>query len=800
MRSIHAKLTVLVLATVVSSVLLVSIVFAWIDLTHRFSAKKLELQGIAAAIATSVSYPLANGDQANVARTLSAVGRIPGLTYARVSDAGGRAVQQFGFGVVVTHETGAVEANPDIGPFTALYLATYPVTAPIISGGTQIGQLTLIADLSSLRGAVTDSIASALVSTLLAAAFGLLLSRRLQRSITRPVSQLKNAMQDVARTKDFDRKVEKSSRDEISQLVDAFNGMLAEVRTRDQALASHRDHLEATVDKRTAELAGAKLVAEEASAAKSEFLATMSHEIRTPLNGMLVVAELMSTAALTPRVQRYAEVLLTSGQTLLAIINDILDFSKIEAGKLVFEAIPVRPKRLVDDVAQLFNARANSKGLELIAEVAPDMPEMISTDPVRLTQILSNLVGNAIKFTEAGAVGISMKHVAASDTMPQSVIFDVVDTGIGIPAERLSTIFEAFSQADQTTTRRFGGTGIGLTICQRLATAMGGEIMVSSVPGHGSTFSVRIPVASVDADAIVAMTRQEQAAALSDFDPAAFAGIRVLAADDNAVNREVVGEALNRLGAQVVCVEDGQAAIDAAQAGTFDVILMDCSMPVMDGYAATRAIRTWEQETGRAPVPVIALTAHVFGERAHTWREAGMTGYLTKPYTLRSLANCLAEALGGMPDQTAKAGTPSQEAPSSTIVLALADAPLLETDVLDSIAEMQAPGDDLIGRVVKLYANHAPRALETMLAVMNSGNAIAIAEAAHALRSLSRNIGAVRVGDLCTCLEAEARDGNLARVEERCGEIRQALPATIAALTAELARHADRPELHRATG
>ena len=366
--------------------------------------------------------------------------------------------------------------------------------------------------------------------------------------------------------------------------------------------------------------------------------------------------------------------------------------------------------------------------------------------------------------------------------------------------KRLSTIFEAFSQADQTSTRRFGGTGIGLTICQRVATAMGGEIMVRSVAGHGSTFSVRIPVASFDAHAIVAMTRQEQAAAPSTVDPAAFAGIRVLAADDNAINREVVGEALNRLGAQVVCVEDGQAAIEAAQAGTFDVVLMDCSMPVMDGYAATRAIRTWEMDNGRAPVPVIALTAHVFGERAHTWRDAGMTGYLTKPYTLVSLGNCLAEALGRMPDQAAKAETKSREASSSAIVFAPADAPLLETEVLESIAEMQAPDDDLVGRVVKIYANHAPRALETLLAVMNSANPIAIAEAAHALRSLSRNIGAVRVGDLCARLEAEARDGDLARVDERCGQIQQALPATIAALTAELGRHADRPELHRATG
>ena len=798
LRSIRTKLTVLVLATVVSSVLLVSAVFAWIDLDHRFQAKRHELQGIAAAFATSVAYPLANRELDNVARTLSAVGRIPGLTYARVSDGEGRPVHQFGFGVVVTNQIGAVEANPDIGPFTALYLATYPVAAPIISGGNRIGQVTLIADLSSLRGAVADSILSALIAATMAATFGLLLSRRLQRGIMRPISKLTYAMQDVARTKDFDRQVEKTSRDEISQLVDAFNTMLTEVRTRDVALGRHRDHLETTVTERTAELASAKRVAEDASAAKSEFLATMSHEVRTPLNGMLVVAELMATATLTPRVKRYADVLLTSGQTLLAIINDILDFSKIEAGKLQLEALPVRPQRLVDDVAQLFSARAVAKGLQLIAEVQPDVPEMVVTDPVRLTQILSNLVGNAIKFTETGGVGINVRFAAASVTAPQALLVEVLDTGIGIPADKLTAVFDAFSQADQSTTRRFGGTGFGLTICKRLANAMGGEIQVKSEAGQGSTFSVRIPVEAADAATIAAIAAQEQAASASTDNLRTFSGIRVLAADDNAVNREVLGEALSRLGAEVVCVEDGRAAVAAIQAGTFDLVLMDCSMPVMDGYAATRAIRAWERQSGREQLPVVALTAHVIGEQANVWREAGMTGYLTKPYTLKSLGACLTEALGPRSADDNAATAAMAEVDSSPTIKSL-DL-LLDTEVLHSIAEMQSPGDDLVGRVVKLYATHAPRAFETLLTVMDSANPIAIAEAAHALRSLSRNIGAVRVGDLCTQLEAQARDGDLSRVSDQCQEIQLALPATIAALTAQLVRHAGKPELRQLAG
>ncbi len=785
MRSIRTKLAVLVLTTVTSAVLLVTFAFAWINLKDRFSAKRLELQGIAAAIATSVARPLADGDGDSVARTLSSVGRIPDITYALVSDAEGRAVHQFGFGVVVARETGAVEPNREIGPFTALYLATYPVALPIIYGGNRIGQITLIADLSSLRGALGDSVMSAFLAAVVAAAFGLLMSRRLQQSISRPVTELTAAMQDVARTKDFDRRVEKTSHDEISLLVDAFNGMLAEVRSRDQALASHRDRLEIEVAERTAELAEATVAAEAASAAKSEFLAVMSHEIRTPLNGMLVVAELMSAAKLAPRIKRYADVLLASGQTLHAIINDILDLSKIEAGKLELEAIPVRPHQIVDDVVQLFRLRAEAKGLGLTAEVAAGVPEMISTDPVRLTQILSNLVNNALKFTESGGIAIAMTYDAGSSAARPTLMLDVIDTGIGIPGEKLATIFEAFSQADQSTMRRFGGTGIGLTICQRITTAMGGNITVTSKPGRGSTFSVRVPVAVVAATTIAALAAKQHRNSIAAPEVSALAGIRVLAADDNAINREVLSEAILRLGGTAVCVEDGRAAVEAIKAQEFDVVLMDCSMPVMDGYAATRAIRAWEQESGRAQLPIVAFTAHVLGERANAWRDAGMTGYLTKPYTLKSLDNCLAIALGISPDGRGRTSSDQSE-PNPP---ADGEIPLIDAEVLASIIEMQQPGDDLASRVVRLFSIHAPRALETLLAAQSCGNPTTIAEAAHALRSLSRNIGALRIGDLCTQLESEVRDGVVTHVGSHCEAIQRSLPATIAAITAELAGH-----------
>jgi signal transduction histidine kinase/AmiR/NasT family two-component response regulator/HPt (histidine-containing phosphotransfer) domain-containing protein len=923
-RTIRAKLAILVMTAVVSAVLMVSLTSAWKNATLRFSAKRLELQGVAAAIATAVAHPLASGDTENVARTLSAVGRIPGLTFARVTDAKGRQVQQFGFGVVVAREQGPAEANAEIGPLNAFYLATYPVMVPVISSGVEIGRLTLIADLSPLRGAVIESLVSALLAGAAAIVAGLLLSQRLYRGITIPMANLTLAMEEVSKTKDFTRQATKTSHDEIGRLVDAFNAMLNEIQTRDSSLARHRDHLDSEVKDRTIELVGAKQAAEAASAAKSEFLATMSHEIRTPMNGMLVMAELIASGSLTPRLQRYANVLVNSGHTLLAIINDILDFSKIEAGKLELECIPVAPRQVIDDTLRLFNERAVSQGLDLAVYVAPDVPLSVAADPVRLTQVLSNLINNALKFTKNGSVSVHATMLREMPDLQPWIKIDVIDTGIGIPPEKLATIFDAFSQADQSTTRQFGGTGIGLTICRRLVTAMDGEITVSSDPGAGSTFSVRVPAAVLEASSapvklagrgdkrvVIAMnciatrniltrmalerglepvaggpqllantawqgtrailahasdisrhseslkanrsdTMRPVTIALSRIGEALgdallaagsadivleqplscvelgacfdnivlgrssirasrndaavgetilagalpFAGLRALAADDNAVNREVLSEALARLGVHVVCVENGLAAFEAVQSSGFDIVLMDCSMPVMDGFEATRCIRAWESTAQNAPMPIVALTAYVVGEAANACREAGMSGYLTKPYTLKALRECLERSVkadwrseGRMPDQacvTLPLLDAGAVAGCAEFGVEIGSDQLLDLEVMDSIRELQEPGDDLVDRIVHLYAQHAPKALETILALEQSDEAKKIAAAAHALRSLSRNMGANQVANLCTTLEVAARSGNLSGVPGYCRAIALALPATIAALTQQL--------------
>ena len=276
--------------------------------------------------------------------------------------------------------------------------------------------------------------------------------------------------------------------DEVGDLVSGFNEMLAEIRTRDVMLADHLAGLEQTVAERTHDLAVAKDSAEQANHAKSDFLATMSHEIRTPMNGVMVMAEMLAAGELPPKQRRFAEVIAKSGASLIAIINDILDFSKIEAGKLELEAAPADPAELAEDVLALFWERARAKGLDLAAYIDPATPALIETDPTRLRQVIGNLVNNAIKFTETGAVMVQIAPVG--DWLRVAVR----DTGIGIPADKISTLFEAFTQADQSTTRRFGGTGLGLAICKRLAEAMGGALTAASEVGRGSVFTLDLPM------------------------------------------------------------------------------------------------------------------------------------------------------------------------------------------------------------------------------------------------------------------------------------------------------------------
>ncbi len=899
-RSIRAKLAILIAASVGAAVLLAFVVGTYRELSRFAEAKRSELAATAQVLAVSAADAAAKGDERAARRTLNAIGRIPNVRYAGIRDPNGAVFVEAGTAVAL----GSVDDRAE-GDSTSLWRmlrdGAFLVTSDIVKGGRTVGSLVLLVGTPELSERLKQAIIAALLSAGVAIGIGLLVAMRLQRAITQPLGALANTMNDVRKTGDFTQRAVRRTSDETGQLVDAFNEMLDQIGRRDQALEDHRAGLERTVTERTRDLVVARDAAESANRAKSEFLATMSHEIRTPMNGMLVMAELLAGGELAQRPQRYAETIVRSGQTLLTIINDILDLSKIEAGKLELEAGRVDVETIVDDALSLFWERAASKGLDLAAEIDADVPPVIEGDPVRLSQIISNLVNNALKFTESGHVKVSVTRQEA-DGDASALTFAVEDTGIGIPSDKVGHIFEAFSQADQSTTRRFGGTGLGLSICQRLVTAMDGRIWAESEEGRGSTFLFTIPVRVLEAPADATPAERGHALVMIEGDattrvlagvletygytisvnagdvslaeaavifaspdwvdarpgrtgdapiicvagvgdskverllaarrcdgvllqpissgrirkildavrdgtlaellehrrgasgPALpdLSSLHVLVADDSPVNREVVSEALARLKAQTTIVEDGAQAVETFKQGGFDIVLMDCSMPVLDGFAATRAIRTYEAEAELARTPVVALTAHVAGSTADSWRDAGMDDYLTKPFTMKSLSDCLAHFsptdVAPMNDQLEQPeSAPADGGAGPEADAMAADAPL-DAEVLNSLRAIAGGDPALLGRVFGLFLSHAPTHVDALKQAIAESDLAKVATEVHALKSPSRNVGAMRLGELCADLEARARDGDDALLSEApLGAIERELAAVVAAIKDELA-------------
>jgi signal transduction histidine kinase/DNA-binding NarL/FixJ family response regulator len=843
-RSIGQRVSALLAFSIFTAVALVTAILVYSDVRSDFADRKRSFEATGYVFASALADHVGRHDTAESLRVLRSMSRIPEVTFAAVVDDKGKAFASFGSAVV--KDTRSLRS--DIGLYEAIRSGSYPVAVDIIKSGSKIGQVVLIADVSDLRSQIGTSIATGLGVALLAMGITFALARRLLARITSPIRSLTEAIAQVRSTGHFEAPLVTQAEGEAAVLVDSFNAMMGEIEARDAALEKHRQTLEATVEQRTNELRLARDAAESANQAKSSFLATMSHEIRTPLNGLMVMAELLAGAGLDQRLQRYAEVIVKSGQSLLTIINDVLDLSKIEAGRLDLESTPVCPASVADDVTSLFWEKASSKGLDLAARVAPGVPETVRADPVRLNQILSNLVNNALKFTERGQVLISLQYESGH------LVMAVSDSGIGIPQKKLDQLFQAFSQADQTITRKFGGTGLGLAICKRLAEAMGGTIGVRSELGKGSTFWVRLPLpvetladtlrlpplraalavdglASqsalgtalaaagfevrlakddvLDADVVFATadrlrgldhgnaprpriiclgwigdSRGETAIAQGLADDlmilplrqqdmkdmihrihegrlrgldvldrktqerpsrTSFRGRRVLVADDNAVNREVIIEVLRQLDVAVEIALNGHEAVDKWKASRPDLVFMDCSMPEMDGYSATREIRAHEKlALGGGHTPVVALTAHVAGTSSSAWREAGMDAYMTKPFTLQQITGCLEAQFAGLPlDAPEEVG----EAPAGSV---------LDPGVL---ADLRNIGGNtaLFHRVLDLFAGRVPLAVETVGSLVTAGDRKAMADAAHALKSMCANIGASRAVGACHELERAAR-------------------------------------------
>lgn len=568
---------------------------------------------LAAITASSAGPLIASGDLPHVRAPIAALAASKNVDAAQLTDANGQVLARFNRPPSTTAKTA-----PPAGEIEYETIRT-----EVMVDGRKVGELALTVRRPMLWAFLPQFVA--LTFALLFAGIGvaLFMARGMAHRVIAPVQRLSQAMRDVAEGGRF-APVETDAPDELFRgLTKSFNHLLSKLGEREEDLkAAMRD------------LEGARDAANAANVLKTQFLANMSHEIRTPLNGVLAMAEVMELGELAPVQRDRLAIIRQSGSLLLAVLNDVLDLSKIEAGKLALVEEDFDLESTFAGIADTFQAVAKGKNLKFKLKVAKAAKGWWRGDADRLRQIAGNLLSNAVKFTPDGSVETTV------DINPQTGALRVVvrDTGVGIAPEKLPALFEKFTQADNSATRRFGGTGLGLAICRELTQMMGGSINVESREGHGSTFTVELPLPRGAAAAAQGQAAEADTAGHEN-------NLRLLAAEDNPTNQQVLAAVMESLGIDIDIVGDGKQAVEAWKVGGYDLILMDIQMPVMDGIDAARAIRELERAEGRRRTPIVALTANALTHQVEEYLAVGMDDHVAKPIEIAKLYEAISSAL-----------------------------------------------------------------------------------------------------------------------------------------------------------